>query len=93
MAGDSPAALAWLSTSLVVALLASLGAVWLVQHHRVRVGKAVATIAILPNLILLAGTYAVMPFRPIVFLLTLAALVGLLLARQTKRSATTSVVS
>ena len=75
--GDGPASLMWFITSFVVAPLTSLLAVWLVRRGHLRSGRIFGVLAILPNLLLFAGTYAVMPFHPLVFTLTLATFIAL----------------
>lgn len=75
--GDGPATLMWFITSFVVAPLTSLLAVWLVMRGHRRSGRIFGALAILPNSLLLAGTYAVMPFHPLVFTLTLASFIAL----------------
>lgn len=77
--GDSPAALGWLITSLVIGPFISLAGVWLFQRGRVGPGRAVAAFALLPHVMLIAVPHlALVPFHPLVFALTLAALLALL---------------
>lgn len=79
--GDSPMALVWLLTSLVIAPLVLVAGVWLVEHGRVTLGRILALASLLPHALLFTGTYALLPFHPIVFALMLTALAGMLLRR------------
>lgn len=78
--GDGPSAATWLVVSFVIAPLSSLLAVWLVRRGYLRRGQIVGALAIVPNLLLFAGTYAIMPLHPLVFALTLIAAVSLVLS-------------
>jgi len=78
--GDSPAAAVWLVVSLVIAPLTSLLAVWLVGRGSIWRGRIVAVVALVPNLPLFTGSYALMPFHPLVFALTFIAAVSLVLS-------------
>lgn len=78
--GDSPAAPVFFITSLVLAPLLSVGAVWLFGHRRRWLGTTLAAVAVLPNLVLLLAGGLLTLFHPVVLALTLATLAGLLLA-------------
>jgi len=86
--GDSPAAVTWLVVSFVIAPLTSLLAVWLVRRGYLRRGRIVGAFAIVPNLLLFAGTYAIMPLHPLVFTLTLITAVSLVLSDRGTTAAT-----
>lgn len=77
--GDGPSAATWLIVSFVIAPLTSLLGVWLVRHGCLRRGQIVGALAIVPNLLLFAGTYAIMPLHPLVFALTFMTAVTLIL--------------
>lgn len=79
--GDSPATLVWLGTSLVIAPLVSLAAVWAFEHSRSVWGRVLAGPAIVPNLLPLAGAVVFVPFHPLVLVLTLVVFLGLMLPR------------
>jgi hypothetical protein len=76
--GDSPMAFVWLLTSLVMAPLVLVAGIWLVEQGRVALGRILAVASMLPHVLLFTGTYALVPFHPIVFGLMLTALAGLL---------------
>jgi len=80
--GDSPAALAWLATSLVIAPLVSLVAAWAYGRSRAAWSRGLAGLAVVPNLLHFMGTYALPPFHPLVLSLTLVVFVALLLPRE-----------
>lgn len=85
MEGDSPAALWWLTTSLVIAPLLSLAAAWIFGHSRLAWSRALAGFAVVPDLVHFAGTYAFPAFHPLVLVLTLVVFVALMLPNDRRR--------
>lgn len=82
MEGDSPAALWWLTASLVIAPLMSLVGAWALRRSRVAWSRMIAGLAIVPNLVHFVGIYAFPAFHPLVLGLTLLVFFALMLPRE-----------
>jgi hypothetical protein len=84
--GDSPAAVVWLSISLVIAPLVSRTAVWALGRRRLVWSRTLAGLAVVPNLLHFGGLYALVPFHPLVLVLTFVTFAALMLPRGDSQS-------
>jgi hypothetical protein len=82
IADDGPVQIAWLTLSLIIAPAFSLAGAFVFERGRFGLGRILAAVGLVPNLVLLIGPQSVMPFQPVVVGLTLVTLIGLALARR-----------